>query len=536
MVTNNVIGIDIKRRLQDISDIKVESGESVKRSIEAKVNADESSHRSDVTKKQLDEALKNGDQVVEVQTLRVDPVTREVYNTAPDRFEANQRNVAMQFADIAINVKVFGAKGDRITDDTIAIQEAYDSLLPGQTLQATGEFLITNLIFDKPNVRVVVDGNFIQKSGAVGSAVKFGNHLYYLKNLYAKISVLKEGISSKSDWLLNDVGIEVLNIQNSNFYIDVEGFKDGLLLIASNSFGTAYNNYFLTKVVNNKNNINTYVETAGWVNENKFYGGRLAWDNRFRPVDDKFHIKITGEFMNQNIFFSPSLEGDNGTFVYINGFHNSVYSPRFESTQRNSIHIHLTEKSQYNAIIFGYGAQLTGYNYINIGIRNSIFSSDLIDTDSIIKANTGVFKGNPFRYGTAGGGVVDATNINSQNDPVYVGRDATENITSKVLGNGSAEYRKVTIKPSTPENQILHDIQDIEGESVFSVLSQGSAYGTVRMNRDYMENHFIPHSVREIAGPPTGDPGHIGVAVLNSHEGKMYYHLGKGVWKGSLLV
>lgn len=105
---NNVIGLEVKRRLEDISDIKKESEESVKRSLEAKENADEAKHRSDITKKQLEEAIKNGDQVVEVQTLRVDPLTGETYATAADRFEANQRKVAIKLEENDKNIKDLG--------------------------------------------------------------------------------------------------------------------------------------------------------------------------------------------------------------------------------------------------------------------------------------------------------------------------------------------------------------------------------------------------------------------------------------------
>src|SRR5699024_6439037 len=67
-----------------------DSDESRERSIEAKEDAEEAKHRSDITKKQLEQALIEDDQVYEVQTLRVDPVTGETYSTAADRFEANQ--------------------------------------------------------------------------------------------------------------------------------------------------------------------------------------------------------------------------------------------------------------------------------------------------------------------------------------------------------------------------------------------------------------------------------------------------------------
>lgn len=171
MVTNNVIGIDIKRRLQDITDIKEDSDASVKRSLLAIRDAVESLHRSDITQKQLEQALVNGDQVVEVQTLRVDPVTGQIYVTAAERFEANQRMNAIRMDDLAVNVKNFGAKGDGITDDTDAIQSAVDYLktLGGGTLKIPpGTYLIdaTKFVDGRFGIRLI-DNITVDMYGAV---------------------------------------------------------------------------------------------------------------------------------------------------------------------------------------------------------------------------------------------------------------------------------------------------------------------------------------------------------------------------------
>src|SRR5690625_635207 len=46
------------------------------------------------------------------------------YKETHRKIDSNHDDVTAQLADIAINVKTFGAKGDGVTDDTAAIQNA----------------------------------------------------------------------------------------------------------------------------------------------------------------------------------------------------------------------------------------------------------------------------------------------------------------------------------------------------------------------------------------------------------------------------
>ena len=168
----NVIGLEIKRRLQDISDIKKESSLAAKESQEAKLIAEEANYRSDITKKQLEEAIKNGDQVVEVQTLRVDPITGEVYPSAADRFEANQREFIQKDNELTSKLKNIANVTGKTPDDYLDLvkvdgeqldwTDAIQALLDSDRLHALppGIYRITDeLVVDKNRVTLVGSGN-----------------------------------------------------------------------------------------------------------------------------------------------------------------------------------------------------------------------------------------------------------------------------------------------------------------------------------------------------------------------------------------
>src|SRR5699024_8106973 len=91
MAINNTIGIVIKKRLQDIEDLKKLSAIAEERSLTAEEKAQAAEIAATLTKEQLNAALDDGDQLKEVLMLRVDPETRITHDTAADMFAATQQ-------------------------------------------------------------------------------------------------------------------------------------------------------------------------------------------------------------------------------------------------------------------------------------------------------------------------------------------------------------------------------------------------------------------------------------------------------------
>lgn len=140
-MTNNLqtpINRQIRARLNKIDDIHELSMESDARSKEAKESADLSAHKSDVTAKQLTEALREGDQPAEVQAARVNGVTGEVAETLPARLDKDYAETTAQLAQT--HEEINNAKIDRRGTGYSSISERFNqeqTLLP---MQARGMF------------------------------------------------------------------------------------------------------------------------------------------------------------------------------------------------------------------------------------------------------------------------------------------------------------------------------------------------------------------------------------------------------------
>lgn len=110
-------------------------------------------------------------------------------------FESNlsyMERVYNENAERGVNAKWFGAKGDGVSDDTVAIQNAIDSLNNGGTIYfPKGEYLIEKTIYLKSNIRLMGDSaNTILKKETAGNAFDATN--------------------------LHNISVESLNVENTN--------------------------------------------------------------------------------------------------------------------------------------------------------------------------------------------------------------------------------------------------------------------------------------------------------------------------------
>lgn len=318
----NVVGIEVRRRLQDISDIKRDSDESVQRSLEAKANADEAKHRSDITKKQLEQALLDGDQVYEVQTLRVNPITGEVFATAPDRFEADQIAAYKKMAETSEVVGVSVESFPRIppeVNDVGRISRIMDQYPDGCVIKFAPKAYLT------PGLRL--------RTGFTFKGHKFKTRLYTDSDLKpGRI----DGVVGKSDIVVEDIVFDGANLTDRSFDIynarnltikikAIKGTQNGCFI------RQAYDSYFEIHATDNRSSHFNHAGIA--VN-----GNNLILANCVANLNDGNGFRVFGdnEFVGGRIIFSHCRANNNRQHGFLGnpvGFHNAPSQINFVNCQ-----------------------------------------------------------------------------------------------------------------------------------------------------------------------------------------------------------
>lgn len=301
--------------------------------------------------------------------------------------EALVSNHDKQFANNnIINVKDFGAIGDGTTDDTENIKSAiaYSLDQTKDLFFPSGDYLIKDVLVFNSNISCSNKARFIVDHD-LPIAIVIGKSTEYLED--AKIT-LPLVIKKNKNWSLNCTGVQVLNALNSQVkIIKVNNFTTGLHISAFEK-GNSYNEYHLGHLENNKVNLLLgALDLEGWVNENNFYGGRFShYSGEGINVSGVRHIQLTtpptGNTINNNTFYKPSIEGNEQEFQIeiLGGYANTFITPRWETEDGSKIRIvghSSTQASKGNVFFYGYDSEkviLTEEG--NYAFSNHIFSRD----------------------------------------------------------------------------------------------------------------------------------------------------------------
>lgn len=294
-----------------------------------------------------------------------------------------------------VSVKDFGAVGDGVADDTVAIQAAITyakTLVAPRLILDNGVYLVSStLSFDLPNNSTMEFLGTI-RTATGNPAIRIGSSStnpigYTVTGI--KVERLTNDTSSSS------VGVQIRNVVAS--YIDIRrvtGFQDGVLCYADQgNGGISYNEIHLGFLHDNRYNLHLQaVGVGGYVNENVFVGGTFNHSSGYPAVSTiNIWIDYATYRNNNNRFICPSLEDNStlGVAAVINGDNNLILHPRLERIASQSTYeIQFTVNSSENQII-GAGFTMVPTNISDLGAGNCYETRQ----NQVIQKQTGAGQG-----------------------------------------------------------------------------------------------------------------------------------------------
>lgn len=142
----------------------------------SKTELDASKTIADTTKIDLDNANVQAEKNIEELNKLGDATDLAAkVQTNTENISKNTKSIESldaQMSDMAIDVKNFGAKGDGLTDDTVAFQNALIALTNGGTLIIpTGTYLIQDILYIPSNTKILGNGKAILKRNSDTNAL-----------------------------------------------------------------------------------------------------------------------------------------------------------------------------------------------------------------------------------------------------------------------------------------------------------------------------------------------------------------------------
>ncbi|WP_143754077.1 hypothetical protein [Chryseobacterium sp. 52] len=197
---------------------------------------------------------------------------------------------------------------------------------------------------------IKIDGQLILNSEFAGIGIIVGQSNKYLSGL----NIQGLNCSVEKDYS-DPIGIKIMNIIFSTIEIKrITGFNIGALLYSdSENGGISYNSFYLNYLHNNTTNLKfEKADTAGYINENIFYGGSFNHTSEF-PKKQTYHIHMlhnpeNSNPYNNNRFFYPSFEDNDKDYAVaaiITGDSNTIVNPRMENPKNSQYQIVLDEHS-----------------------------------------------------------------------------------------------------------------------------------------------------------------------------------------------
>lgn len=216
-----------------------------------------------------------------------------------------------------LTARDFGAVGDGVTDDGIALQAAMNAAAASGKLLEIGEGSHrTTLPLTLPGASagLIMRGSIVYAGPGGEAALTLGDGAA-VRNQARRYQGLRVLRASISDWLdERDIGIRLRNLDSCKVeVIQVEGFTIGIQTLGVER-GVEDSDITLGRIVNNRIGLDVRTQTAGaWNTSVRYYGGHFAQAAALHQDKDRFGIRFSAEpgayvAHNRHVFFGPAFE------------------------------------------------------------------------------------------------------------------------------------------------------------------------------------------------------------------------------------
>lgn len=225
---------------------------------------------------------------------------------------ANGANNKKTWGDVIYNVKVYDAKGDGITDDTAAIQKAFDAARTGGVVWFPPGVYITNggaqlgdtaiAINDAKNVLVIGYGAELrQGSGSARIIGVYNSYQVTIEGLKLVGNIVHTGVTTSESYAGISINYSSRNVTIENCYIT--NFLGDCIYIGGSLVAGGETGYTTRNIT-----------IRGCVLKERYGNGVRAYDGGSRSrlaiaVIDTIGVKIENNFIYGGVDLEPNLDG-----------------------------------------------------------------------------------------------------------------------------------------------------------------------------------------------------------------------------------